>query len=526
MGNEEKVEQKFILTLVDTTGIQDYIFKSNTLRHIAGASGLVHRVTHDWLEKEVMSLGASNLESSGASKRFEKDALISEVIYQGGGNALILFRNIDNAKDFTKKLSLKVIKEAPGLELVIVHSELPIEIFQEANGGSVVVEIFKNLFQKAARKKEKRCWSSPLPGLGVTAACPYTQKPATCQLKEEWISKEIYQKEMKGNPFAWEYFNKKFGAALTTAEKSYQFVREFNQFSGEEKGSYMAVAHLDGTGMGKRLLKFVNAQREKSAREIFNALHNFSESINNAVQQAMDKAIASLCHKVDNKVLENASGFLPFRPIVCDGDDITFVCDGKVGLNIAVSIMKHLAGIDLADNKPIAARAGVAVVKSHFPFSQAYHLAEQLNKSARSYAIDLMRDQQLSAPPMTIDWHISTSGTLGNLESVRKQYERGDIKLLMRPVTVGFDNGWRKWEVLEQLVAQLTSTQWGRNNSKLRRMEDVFFAGSAGLQKYISLQVLPELPITPELEAYDGKDGFIGNKAVHYDALDVIDFYK
>ena len=37
------------LTVIDTTGIQDYIFGSNLLKHNVGASALVHWVTNDWV---------------------------------------------------------------------------------------------------------------------------------------------------------------------------------------------------------------------------------------------------------------------------------------------------------------------------------------------------------------------------------------------------------------------------------------------------------------------------------------------
>ena len=170
--------------------------------------------------------------------------------------------------------------------------------------------------------------------------------------------------------------------------------------------------------------------------------------------------------------------------------------------------------------------AGVAVVKSHFPFSQAYQLAERLNQSAKEYALDLMKEEDLNAPPIAMDWHIANSGTIGSLASIRETYKRGRINLLTRPVTVGHTSGWRRWEVLEDLMSVFTSTDWDQNRSKLREMEDVFLEGSEGLQKYLRFQALPDLPITPEIQAYGGENGFVGDTAVHYDALDAIDFYK
>ena len=76
MSESNNLNQGFVMTLVDTTGIQRYIFQSNTLKHIAGASGLVHCATHDWLEEELGLLGASNLGAGGSGKFIEKDILV------------------------------------------------------------------------------------------------------------------------------------------------------------------------------------------------------------------------------------------------------------------------------------------------------------------------------------------------------------------------------------------------------------------------------------------------------------------
>ncbi len=100
------------LTLVDTTAIQQYIFNSNTLKHIMGGSGLVHTALHDWLKDALVLCGKNNLTGSGeidANLQIESDFLDGELIYRGGGNALIIFCSLQKAKKFTTILTEKLL---------------------------------------------------------------------------------------------------------------------------------------------------------------------------------------------------------------------------------------------------------------------------------------------------------------------------------------------------------------------------------------------------------------------------------
>ena len=118
------------------------------------------------------------------------------------------------------------------------------------------------------------------------------------------------------------------------------------------------------------------------------------------------------------------------RPIVFGGDDVTFVCKGRLGLALAVRYLQSYAGAA----QTVDRAGGVAVVKAHYPFSHAYDLAEELCKSAKDKIADFKLSGKESAT--VIDWHFSTSGVVLGLEEVRqREYsaENGD-SLLMRPV--------------------------------------------------------------------------------------------
>ena len=63
------------------------------------------------------------------------------------------------------------------------------------------------------------------------------------------------------------------------------------------------------------------------------------------------------------------------------GDDLTFVCDGRLGLDLAAFYLKEFSRGTIkvcGEDKSVDACAGVAIVPTKFPFASAYHFAEEL----------------------------------------------------------------------------------------------------------------------------------------------------
>src|SRR4028118_1296178 len=117
---------QYIVTVIDTTGIQLYIFGSNRLRENIGASYLEAQATNNWVKQVLRQRFGENVyipDYNQLEKRIENDNLDAQLVYTGGGNAVILFKDIDCAIKFTKTLSEKVLREAPDLKIVVAHSE-------------------------------------------------------------------------------------------------------------------------------------------------------------------------------------------------------------------------------------------------------------------------------------------------------------------------------------------------------------------------------------------------------------------
>jgi len=83
----------YTLTIVDTTSIQNYIFGSNRLKENIGASELVKQATQNWVYQALPEPNNMRRKENGwefdISQRIENGNLQAEVIYAGGGNAVI-----------------------------------------------------------------------------------------------------------------------------------------------------------------------------------------------------------------------------------------------------------------------------------------------------------------------------------------------------------------------------------------------------------------------------------------------------
>lgn len=104
---------RYIATVIDATGIQKYIFGSNRLKENVGSSYLVKLVTDDWVKGCLKQLGNVHIPDANSNqwepRINENKEIIAELIYSGGGNRFLLFRDTEEnyAWKFTQSLSIK-----------------------------------------------------------------------------------------------------------------------------------------------------------------------------------------------------------------------------------------------------------------------------------------------------------------------------------------------------------------------------------------------------------------------------------
>jgi hypothetical protein len=519
---------KYTLTVIGTSGIQRYIFGSNNLKHNIGASSLVHKATHDWVYEKLIELGSTNVTDRGTidKSQIESHNLNSELVYAGGGNAVILFRTPELADQFTKGFTWKVLQVAPGLEVIVAHREFDWQ-------NEILPQVVQTAMDDLSRKKVDRVSSSPMLGLGVTADCQFTGLPAVDKDEEERrISPEILAKIREADSA-----HKKLVKKLELPSL-YDIPKDFDEF-GRTRGesSYIAVVHTDGNGMGKRVQGIADSYTSpEQNREYIQAIRAFSQSIQKVVEKALKSTVQQLIDAVDEnhsirEVIElpvrseDGKELLPFRPIVFGGDDVTFVCDGRLGLTLTEFYLRQFTSQRLTDGEPPYARAGIAVVKTHYPFARAYALAGELAKSAKNYIINQTAgEKDLTA----LDWHFAVGGLVLGLQEIRQReytMERPN-DLLMRPLRLGPPEGadWHSWQVFQDLVRGFTdpAKDWYGRRNKIKALRDALRDGPDATEQFLEL-IGAELPEATQVQGV--VHGWKGRECVYFDPIEAMEFF-
>ena len=312
--------------------------------------------------------------------------------------------------------------------------------------------------------------------------------------------------------------------------KNYDVPLDFDDF-GRTKGesSYIAIVHTDGNRMGERIINYLE-QHSSTNRSLIAAQRDFSNSIEDTALEVLVKTMQKLiaCINEDEKkiagIIEVKNNKLPFRPIVFGGDDLTFVCEGRLGLSLTAYYLRELSKRKLADNKPAYCRAGVALVKTHFPFARGYALAEELCASAKKRVNELRDLGEEGAT--ALDWHFATAGLLDNLETIRKReftVQEG-MRLNLRPLSLFCDADWRSWTNFEKIVQAFNEEPWIDRRNKIKALREILRTGSGDAVKhFLTAHSLPALPDIPENAGHENS-GFQGKYCGYFDAIEALIF--
>jgi CRISPR/Cas system-associated protein Cas10 (large subunit of type III CRISPR-Cas system) len=258
---------------------------------------------------------------------------------------------------------------------------------------------------------------------GITADCPLSNDSAefvnTALQKHISASSEI-KLQMEG--VVMENIN-----AHYELKEGYTLTNDIAKLGQNNEASYIAVVHIDGNGMGK-VFSNINDLKE---------LRNKSLAVSNKALTAMNSVIANLIDVIENdkklqephKIFEQLNLYseknsekniitLPIRPILVGGDDITFICEGRLGFYLAEKCIEFFYDQKEREKKEKeklmdGACAGVAIIKTHFPFYKAVKLAEELCAEAKKKS----RNDKGSY----ISYYYSSTTFSGKLESLREK---------------------------------------------------------------------------------------------------------
>jgi len=529
-----------IVTALDITGIQGYIFGSNKLRDNIGASQLVEWATKQWLYDTLNSAGGARItvnDETFNTPAIEDRTVQSELIYAGGGNAVILFADLAQARCWATAYSRFLLEHAPGLGFVIAHS--PPFVWNPAGGDlPQIVDDLKNT--TLATAKQTAPSSAPLLGLSVMANCQSTGLPAVAYYREGTATYRPVSSEVqaKTDEKTLKSADARFRKMLHWFEEMELLpARDFDNLVGDEDTGtrdqgYIAVVHADGNAMG-RSFQQLGAQKQTN-RAYIQAIRTLSAHVQQAGQRALAQALGGLIAPNGQLItpFQNRT-FFPVRALVYGGDDVTFVCDGQLGLALAARYLQRFeAETETVIGQRYTACAGISIIKVHYPFARAYGVSEDLCAHAKNWMkkrTHFAENSYFSA----LDWHIAQSGLLGELGEIREREYSGKAggSLALRPIRLrDQQNEWRTWPAFRTILHTFKyGEEWSGKRNKVIRLREVLREGEERTRQFLKLYRLRALPIYDQASGDLAEQGWTSSDGMrvcgYFDVIEALEFF-
>jgi len=506
-----------VLTAIDVLGVQRFVFMSNRLRDVVTGSYLVH-----WSTSE-----------EGALK-----GLISteNILLAGGGNAIVETESMEEARLLAARYSRRLHDEAPGLEVALVHKEY--------DKGGLSRALF-DIQIELARTKTERFPSAPLLGLSVTASCKETGLPSIGFDSSEPtipLSKEILKRRDKLTEASlhWEAYLEKWDG--------FAFPMELDLLGRTmHDTSLIGVVHVDGNSVGRRIKQWLVEKSESGTDDttVRREYREWSKAIDQLAKEAFQAVVNHICQRLEKSVedgrekmkvtgkpsklafeLRELDGrwMLPLRPILLAGDDLTFVCDGRIALDLAEKALTVFDTSDIPHIGQIHACAGVAVVRVHAPFSRAYEMAEKLCSSAK-HMLNKRNEQGCA-----MDWHIGVSRPEETVEGIReRQYRTNGCLLTCRPYRLDSPNDPETWNwlsktLLDHKTLGLRQGAWLERRNKVKAFSRLVREGPNSVRE--ALEAWKVVDPNLELPKPIAEDGFFSKtRTPLLDALELLDLH-
>ena len=392
------------LVIVDTNHIKQYVFPTDKLTEIRGASSIL-----DHLNRRVMK---------DVAKEFNAD-----IVYTNGGSGLFL---VNGDKKLAEQFGLRVQREyhttsKGGASITFAVEEIPDRIKDPWH--EPLRETLDLLHFHLAEKKNCPPSFIALPShpfLRMCDACGLryaeTSDPserrdpasrdnrycAVCRKKREeddevkgGIDALIEQrtkadtggttKPEKPPPFAWEKLldPKKLPPNEYKIPPKTERPPDFNELRGMAGGKdYLALIYADGNGMGQVMEEIETLAEMKVA----------AETIDDAVYKALREAVKKHLQVIPGDEAKKLPPRFPFDLLLVGGDDMLIVTPAASALDVALIIAKTFyqqAVMAFTDGgqprqKQLSLAIGIVLAPAKYPFGQLEDLAEETLKFAKT----------------------------------------------------------------------------------------------------------------------------------------------
>ena len=491
---------KQVLAMYDVRGIQSYIFKSNAAKEIVGASALVERIITEGLQEYIRTQGASKDScrymtdwTKDNSKAFlENSEVEMQILFIGGGNAYVLFRHGKECEKVNHFLAKYLLDRTYSLNLAVA-------VVPKTDSYMEDYEAINNRLREI---KASMPLNMPVGAMPFMAADSITGAPLT-------------KKDVNGNYYSTEAILKRAAFPKTEDEKLFD-----NMVTEKGDNSTLAVFHIDGNSMGNTIRK--EMEKTDGYEEAIAKMRELSLRISGNFRQTVDEMKAYM-DSLTPKIKETKDHKL-YREIIVAGDDITFVCNAKLAIPAVKFFLENIS-----KKGEFSACGGIAFFNSHFPFSDAYQVAEACCESAKKRAKQDTCKGNGSKIGNFLDYQICTNIRASELDTYRDRHYTADGKpFIFRPYYVPFEedmwnmNGKNDCYNISRLMYWLKYfAQGGKSQSapmarsKAKKLRDTIPMGGAELDSEITFL---------ESRGYTGLNAAKKEAPIWYDALEIMDW--
>ena len=486
---------RYIVT-VETVKIKDFLFSTNKLRIIRGASYLL-----DYLNQVVVP---EILKSNGVKGE--------DIIYVGAGNAKFFVDDEDTAKNIAKEVKRVYKKEAPNSKVVVSYIETEYRVGKDnSKNKRKIWEDIDKLAQNTAVEKSKGFPMMNLDFIGV-------EKCEICGKNSAQISVENLERDLediglivKDGEVILDNYSLRIPALReqikdltgttgdnkgiiceeclrklifsnrvkdTESEKKisfYNYVKEEfkdielgTEISDYENGkSFIGFMYSDGDGLGDFLKnisqKFKNDKSSSNVEEKYlEFLKEFSETLDKNTKEALIDTIKDIFQGKENKRI--IGEFL-----IVGGDDVCAVFNPELVLELSEKFqkifeekMKKYISKTKANDSKITSSSGVIIAKSKTPAFQLFDQALKLQKLAKA------KRYEHNAQTGFIDFQVIGSEGCVDIDAFRKKIDFENNRVMERAYAINIEENSKvkNVEKLFETIKELKKIKFPKN--KLR----------------------------------------------------------
>jgi hypothetical protein len=413
--------ESFVI-VIDTPSIKKYVFGTDSLNEVRGASARLDRLNRVEMEKCLRE--HPDMEHADV-----------ELIYANGGSAQFLVHECDESTVRVACTSMvQYIREQTGGEVRVVYGIAPLK--DEASYREAVHTAH---FQLRCQREFATCHRSA-PLIPIMKECDSASHlPAAHIDGSDILSKASYDKRQQGREARrhqlWaEWMQHLADLGKWPAEEHWDKLRCKSITDIGDRSSwrdYIGVVYADGNSMGKIIQAL---DRPETFRQ-------FSRIVDESIREACFTTLGQISESEVDKVRADLKQHDRFAPLAADilllgGDDLLVAVPADRALDFALEVTNEFERLtrEKIDCLPDAETqqffreppcdggftisCGVAIAKSNYPFYLSLDLAEQLLKNAKR------KDSHIQHPPSQgtarIDFHVVAGANSYALKQVRE----------------------------------------------------------------------------------------------------------